>query len=308
METIKCPICMIDNAELLWMAKDYTYFIPGEFPLVRCRECGLVYLRTRPSPEEINNYYPNEYLPYRKPIQEEKNPLMRWARERNIKKRVQTIKSTMQNIKGNILDIGCSTGIFLNAIQKEGWIVKGIDINPSVAQFAHDYFGIDVFIGELSEAGYPSEFFDAITLWDTWEHTFNPVDTIKEIRNILKDNGLIYITLPNWESLDRRIFGKFWVGFDTPRHLFAFPTRVLERILFDAGFKIITKKCGLGGYYTFLASLNPWLFQKISNERLRKGILSILYFPGVRFLFQPIFTLLDLLGIGGTIILIIKKL
>lgn len=309
MESTNCKLCSSSSkdAEALGTFRDIAFGKPGTFPLVRCNTCGLIYYSLRPNNKEINKYYPDEYLPYRKPIQDERYRLIRWARWRNIRKRSQIIERYVTKPTRTILDVGCSTGIFLNAMQIAGWKTQGIEINSKAAKFARQRFGLDVFDGELDNLQIPAESFDVITFWDVIEHTYDPLTTLKKSHRLLKDNGIVVMTLPHLESLDHRLFGTEWIGYDAPRHLYIFPRYVMKKLLIAANFEVLDMWCGIGGYYTFLASLRLWLNLHVENVRLREGILKFLGIPGVRFLFQPFFSISDRLNVGGTLIVVAKK-
>jgi SAM-dependent methyltransferase len=301
-----CYLCGSNEIKRLRPVYDMLFPLPGIFQLVECRSCGLVYLDDRPQPEEISQYYPSEYLPYRPAIQDERSALMRWVRRRNIMRRVNLLRKHSQ--PGAVLDIGCSTGIFLDAMIASGWTGQGIEIMPEVAAYARSRFGLNVVTGEFETVPLESRSFNAITLWDVLEHTFDPLAVLKKAHRVLKDDGIIAITIPHWESLDHRLFGQHWIGFDVPRHLFMFRQPVLEKLLREAGFSVIQASCGLGGYYTFLASYKLWSNKKISSSAWRDGIERALRFPGVRIPFQPFFSLIDWLGAGGTLVVVAKKM
>jgi SAM-dependent methyltransferase len=278
-----------------------------EFPLVQCRNCNLVYLSERPAPEEISAYYPPDYLPYRKPIQDERFAIMRWARQRNLNQRIKIVEQYAPQSPGSLLDVGCATGIFLDGMRQAGWQVTGLEISASAALLARQRFGLQVIERQLQEAQLPPATFEAITFWDVLEHTFQPCESLQEAHRLLKPGGVLVLTLPNWESLDHRWFGWEWIGFDIPRHLYCFPLAVLEALLEKTGFKLVKTWSGLGGYFTFLASLRIWSKVHLRSAAMRKFLISSLEIPGVRFLFQPFFSLLDWRGVGGTRVVIAWK-
>ena len=150
METTSCSFCQEKKAELLLITRDIAFENPGEFPLVVCANCRLIYLQRRPSPQEIGNYYPPEYLPYRTAIQDEPLWIMRWMRKRNIDKKVKQIEASVSSPPGQILDVGCSTGIFLDAIREVGWDTLGIEIAPDAAAYARERFNLEVLPGQPS--------------------------------------------------------------------------------------------------------------------------------------------------------------
>ena len=120
MESTHCNLCAADDPELIGLMHDMAFNNPGEFPLVQCRQCGLIYIRERPIPEGIKQYYPSDYNPYRTAIQDEPSCFLRWARRRNIKKKRHIINNYSPAVPGRVLDVGCSTGIFLDEIKKAG--------------------------------------------------------------------------------------------------------------------------------------------------------------------------------------------
>lgn len=307
MDVTACVLCGTDDTELMWMAYDLAFDGPGEFPLVRCRRCGLMYLRVRPTPQEIGRYYPLEYSPYRTAIQDERSFLMRWARWRNIQKRCRIAEQASPRAPGRILDVGCSTGVFLDAMRRSGWETHGVETSHDAVCYARQRLDLDVFEGTLSEADMSAGYFDVVTLWDVLEHTFNPLETLREVNRLLGDRGIVVMTLPHWESLDRKLFGREWIGYDVPRHLYVFPRSVLEQMLERAGFRTIRAWCGLSGYFTFVASVRLWLKAHVRTTWVREAIMRGLYFPGARLPVQPIFSLCERLGCGGTLIVLARK-
>jgi len=232
---------------------------------------------------------------------------MRWMRERNIQKRVKVITSSSLLQQGSILDIGCSTGIFLDAMRKTGWDTLGVEISPDAINYARTRFNLNVLPGQLLDHHLPSDSLDAVTFWDVLEHTYDPYSTLKEANRILRKGGIIALTIPYWGSLDRKIFGEAWIGYDSPRHLYVFPSDTLFHMLQAAGFHTERAWTGLGGYFTFLASLRLWLKIKIRSNRSRSCMMKILEIPGMRIPFQPIFYLLDSKNLGGTLVIVARK-
>lgn len=307
METTDCSFCGEKQVDFVMLTRDIAFDNPGQFPLVSCMNCKLIYLQERPTSEEINQYYPPEYLPYRTAIQDEPSGLMRWMRERNINKRVEVITSSSNIQPGSILDIGCSTGIFLDAMRNAGWDTLGVEIAPDALNYARTKFNLNVLPGQLLDHELPSESLDAVTFWDVLEHTYDPFSNLLEANRILRIGGVLALTIPYWDSLDRKIFGEAWIGYDSPRHLYVFPSATLFRMLHAAGFQTEKAWTGLGGYFTFLASLRLWLKIKAGSQSFRSGVMKFFELPGMRIPFQPIFSLLDSLNLGGTLVIVARK-
>ncbi len=307
-ELTPCRLCGANEADELWWDHDKAFELPGRFLWARCRRCGGIYLRHRPTPESIGVYYPSNYAPFRRAIQDEKSPLIRWARNRSLGRRCNIAEHHWGRPPGTILDVGCATGIFLDAMSRRGWTTAGVEPSTSAAAYARDRFGLEVFNGTLSEAPLQPNSWDVITLWDVLEHTFDPLYTLQTARRLLVHTGIIALTLPNWGSLDRRLFKQHWIGYDCPRHLFAFPQPALRDLLARSGFELVRHWCDLGGYFTFASSLQLWLKAHVSNPTAQKALVSLAYFPGVRFPFMPLFYLLDHIGMGPSLTVVARRL
>ena len=306
-EEVACTRCRADGSQLLVTLEDYLYKIPGHFAIRRCGQCGLIFLSPRPTPESLSVYYPDSYAPYRRAIQDEPNGLMRWMRRRNIRQRSRLVGRFAARSQGRLLDLGASTGIFMDDMRSLGWQVVGIELNERTAAYARERLGLEMICAELSQAQLPASHFDAITLWDVLEHTFDPAQILAEVWQQLADGGIIALTIPSWESLDRRLFGRYWVGYDAPRHLHVFPRPVIEAMLREAGFTVEANRTTFGGYFTFITSLRTWLRAHLPAGGLLSTIEKVIDLHGIRFLFELFFVLMDWLGWGGARVVVARK-
>lgn len=294
-----CDLCGSSETKPLYTLSDTLYQIPGEFTLQRCTNCGLMYLSPRPTPDAIGAYYPSAYSCYRPPIEQEKLAIMRWIRRRKLARRRQLVEQYSFNNQGEILDVGCATGLFLHEMVQSGWQGTGIEPINSAAEFAHQHFGLTVFEGTLSESPYLPDSFDVITFWDVLEHTYSPSQQLANAARLLRTGGLLAISIPNWDSAEQRLFNHHWQGLDSPRHLYVFTRETLTTYLTNAGFSILNWVCFMPSYFSFIISLERWLQEK--NPALAKIVQRLLTIPGVRIPFEPIFALINRLGKGSVI-------
>jgi 2-polyprenyl-3-methyl-5-hydroxy-6-metoxy-1,4-benzoquinol methylase len=304
-EEVCCDLCGSDESLPLYTFRDVLYDLPGEFILRQCRRCTLLYLSPRPTPAAIHRYYPEDYSSYRPPVENEKWALMRWFRQRKLRQRRRFIERHAGQNRGYLLDVGCATGLFLNEMAQSGWQTAGIEPVASAAQFAQGHFGLDVFHGSLHEAPFEPGSFDVITFWDVLEHTFSPADELRRATALLRPGGLLALSLPNWHSFDRWLFGRHWHGFDPPRHLYVFSRQTLAAMLAQAGFSILEWRCFFPGYFFFIISLERWL-KSVSPPTavMAKRILAL---PGMRLPFEPWFTAVNWLGRGGIVSIFARK-
>jgi SAM-dependent methyltransferase len=237
-------------------------------------------------------------------IEDEQSLFLRLNRRYGLRKRCNAV-AEMKPSGGRLLDVGCATGVFLNGMRRTGkWEVFGVEPNASAADYARRRFGIEVHTGMLREAGYPDEHFDVVSLWHVIEHVLEPVADLREVRRILKPNGLLVLTTPNLDSFDARLFGRFWAGLETPRHLFVFSLSTLTRLLSGLGFELVRKRCINGTWWAFATSIQFLAEEKLrrvpSQGKLWEGFRIIL---PLRLLLLPYFLTADRLGKGSNITL-----
>jgi SAM-dependent methyltransferase len=265
MGTASCDFCGSVNASQVHLLHDELLGLPGDFPLVRCESCGLLYLWPRPTDEDLRDRYPDSYPPFRG----KQRPVMgwrRWIRNYGLARRCRAITSRKRG--GRLLDIGCAGGEFLDEMRRHGhWEVEGLEPSANAASAARERFGLRVFQGTLVDAAYPDAHFDAVTLWSVLEHLPSPHRSLQEVHRILKPNGLLLVQVPDPLSWQARLFGAAWAGFDAPRHLFAFPRDVLLGELSAQGFRSVSAQPLAGGYASFMTSICFWLGAK-RHQRL----------------------------------------
>lgn len=122
------------------------------------------------------------------------------------------IKKNVSN-RNTCLDFGCGSGVFIPTLSNLFRSVHGIDIELVEAPKIMEHYALknvrlisaDIFTTQLDEQ------FDAIIAADVLEH-FDDVDKpIAQIRRWLKDDGLLFTSLPTENVFTRltRILGKY---------------------------------------------------------------------------------------------------
>jgi SAM-dependent methyltransferase len=136
-----------------------------------------------------------------------------------------------------VLDVGCATGDLLLAIREAGNPdVTGVEPGARAAKVARQR-GLRVHVGGLEDARFDAGSFDTILLSHTLEHVRDPIATLREIRRVLRPGGALVLWLPNVESIEARLLGRYWIGYDAPRHLTTFGLTTLSRALAATGFQ-----------------------------------------------------------------------
>ena len=135
----------------------------------------------------------------------------------------------------SVLDIGCGRGQLLRACESLGASVLGLERQ----EFPTDESPSDiVHVGSISDPQYANRKFDIIILWHVLEHIENPAEQLDAITAHLNEHGLLIIAVPNFSSLQQRIFSKYWFHLDLPRHLFHFDSKWLIQQLSSHGYRL----------------------------------------------------------------------
>lgn len=228
LERTDCPICGPGETEGVLEARDINVFGPGEFQLVRCRSCGLVYTNPRPGEEDIDTYYPTRY--WAPPAARDGKPYM----DAGMRRALAILERDYAG--GRVLDVGCAVGNMAAFMRERGLDAVGLEPYEHACEIAREHYGLEVECAFLQKADLPEASFDAITFFDVLEHVHDPVGDLRKAHSLLRPGGAVFIKVPNIKALQAGLFGKWWYWLDVPRHLFHFSPRSLRRCLEAAGF------------------------------------------------------------------------
>jgi 2-polyprenyl-3-methyl-5-hydroxy-6-metoxy-1,4-benzoquinol methylase len=213
------------------------------FTFLRCRRCGLVYLSPRVAPSALGEYYEASYLPHRGAAAWGRfAPLAAEGQRRTDSARVRRARQAMRlGPETAVLDLGCGRPTFLEALSRTTG-ARGTGIDRSDAGWADDSArwaaaGLTLALGTV-EDGLPAGPFDLITLWHALEHDYQPLDTLRRLREVARPGGALIVEVPNFDSLTRRLHGSEWAGFHTPRHSAIYTPATLRALLEKAGWTI----------------------------------------------------------------------
>jgi 2-polyprenyl-3-methyl-5-hydroxy-6-metoxy-1,4-benzoquinol methylase len=202
----------------------------GIHNLGKCTVCGLVQVVPMRSEKEIRKLYHEDmehFKPYIAQI-----PVHR----KYFKKKIQDIKKII--LPSNLLDIGCAMGILLEEARRVGVRATGIDISRDAVIYCRKK-KLDVLEGTLSSIGgkLHNNSFDVVTAFEIIEHERNPLEMMRRVHTLLKNDGIAVLTTPNHDSFWRKIMGKWWVGYRHSEHVTFWDPTTLRELFQRAGFK-----------------------------------------------------------------------
>ncbi len=236
-----------------------------EVSIVICDRCSLVQVNPRPSEREIEDFYKKQY--HKDATGESSPPERLIHKSRRFAKHRLTILRNFQDLSGtSLLDIGCSYGEFI--YQARGLVKKAKGIEPGISFYNYGVkeLGLDIFNGTFDEfLRSNSTQYDIITAFNVIEHLVNPKEFLRGIHGILKDNGILFIEIPDFkEHLLRRLFlKKKFVQLFSPFHLQYFSRATIEYLLNISGFNVE------------LFDRSRWCYNRIIAKRIDNSVKNI---------------------------------
>ncbi|MGV8934014.1 MAG: class I SAM-dependent methyltransferase [Gallionellaceae bacterium] len=98
--------------------------------------------------------------------------------------------------KVRVIDVGCGSGLFLEAVRERGLQGVGLDANSDSVQTCLRKGLVAMCIGLENINAAVTERYDAITMFHVMEHLSNPVAALISLRRLLKPGGLIAVSVP----------------------------------------------------------------------------------------------------------------
>lgn len=226
----RCPVCEQAGAVEFLRGPDRFHGRTEIYTLVRCPYCSLVWLSHPPEPAEMHLHYTDAY--HRLISAAGENSPVRWGFRKEA--------LTQHKQSGALLDLGCSSGSFLTFMRSEPWKLYGVEMSAEGAKTAEEQSKAEVFVGNILDAPFARESFDAITCFDVLEHLYEPRRVMARVGEWLKPGGIFYVLVPNVDSAEARVFGSYWHGLELPRHLFHYSPASLKYLAESAGLRDVS--------------------------------------------------------------------
>lgn len=246
MEKIICSLCSCPDSIVFPEATYHLNLLPP-LEIVRCSNCGFIYMNPRPDAEErsmlFSGYVPEWLLPYAlatanyAAVTENRMPLFR--------QRVKYLLSLSEKRRVNdvrLLDIGASSGYMVQAALEAGIEARGVEPGADGIAAARSR-GILLEQATAENLPYPDNSFDIVHAHHVFEHVANPLQAALEAFRVLKPGGTLFIEVPNQLSNIRfvrdMLFGRVrqrYRGIRSIHHLSFFSRKSLRFLLRKAGF------------------------------------------------------------------------
>lgn len=202
-------------------SQNFQFFKKHRLNLASCKKCRVIHQTVKMNEQQYNDFYKNEYHgEYQNTL-----GLKEYKKRYDHDKHIASVRFEKYDFhipaRGRILDIGSSNGAFVDYARND---------------LKYDAYGVDftdhewTYKGPLDRVNFPTEYFDAITMHDVLEHLIDPVETLKEVRRVLKPGGKLIVDFPDYHKPEGL---HHWRPI---QHLWYFTKDQLIDILFEAGF------------------------------------------------------------------------
>ena len=252
-----CPVCGARDDSFLFNKCGGQY--------VMCNACSLIYINPVFRDDFLEEYYRNNHQ-----FQGEIVAGDRSFYDALYQKGLATASRVLE--VGNILDIGCSTGIFLDNALQCGWKTFGLELNKTEASIARAK-GHDVQEETLQVASFEPNF-SLITLWDVFEHIKDGVELLNTAKRFLKKGGGVFIQSPSRDALAARVLRRECNMFDGLEHVNLYNYATLLILAEKSGYSIESYETvisEIGVMNNYLAYKDPYL----GSENLSRTVLNM---------------------------------
>lgn len=209
-----CKLCNKNKFKLIYDL--------GDYKIEQCDNCGLVRTRGQMQVSYDEYHRDTEYSQMDDYF-------------RNIFMKRFNLINRYKNKSGRVLDIGASTGNLLKIFEQNGWESWGVEPSEIASQ---KHKNLKILHTTFEKAKLPKTYFDVVIMNHTFEHVDDPLLVLKKIKNSLRKGGIVYIDVPNFDSLSRKIAGKNWKYLHPYEHVHQFTPESLAKCMREAGFSV----------------------------------------------------------------------
>ena len=205
-ELQNCPWCESDSY------KTWGRTVRG-FKSVKCRTCGLIYVKNRLNETGLQKYY-GDYLSKVHQV----DAMLNKQRTLMYELEFSLIHKYMKG--GSVLDVGCSGGYFLDMFSKNGYECFGVEFGKEAASEAKEKY--KVWDGNICNIKINRNF-DLIIFRGVIEHISYPKAYLDKAVSLLNSGAMVYITsTPNRDAFCCNLFKEMWNQHEPEAHLMHF--------------------------------------------------------------------------------------
>jgi len=222
LENRDCPVC--------GCSEHINLFTKGGGRYVACKNCGMIFLNPVFTDKALENFYFNNSTTQSEVVINESD-----FYERIYNKGLASLSKYITH--GTVMDVGCSSGFFLDVAKTQGWKTVGVELNNKEAKLAqkkHKVYNTSIHKLELKEKC------DVITMWDVFEHIKDGNNSLQMLsQKYLNKGGVIFLQVPNSKSLAARVLHEKCNMFDGIEHVNLYDPNTISLIAEKNGLNVL---------------------------------------------------------------------
>ncbi|MDD5211667.1 MAG: class I SAM-dependent methyltransferase [Sulfuricurvum sp.] len=222
-EERNCPVCHVNHEQFIFKKDGGRY--------VKCADCAMIYLNPVFKNEHLENHYRNNH-DCQSEIATNESEFYTALYSKGLRA-IETVTAA-----GNILDIGCSSGNFLDIALASKWKTYGVELNEKEASYATQK-GHTVHNTLLEDVTFDDKM-DAVSLWDVFEHLKDGHAYLCQIKELLSENGVIFLQIPSADSLAAKMLQEKCQMFDGIEHVNLYSYKGIQKLAHECGLSILS--------------------------------------------------------------------
>lgn len=269
-----CPICQGLAGHYL----DYQKIGKGDYQLLRCYNCRLIFTVPLPAVDFLRDFYQHydsigQTDNYYRNIKNYRHQVV-GRKLINHFHRLNDQYHFRRDLR--LLDLGSGGGMFLDIVKQAGFSGLGVEISAPATKFARENFAVECLTADVSSVDFEEQF-GAVFMWDLLEHLSQPQQLLGRINNWLAPGGYLVIETPDSRALiNQLIIWLLKIGIRWPaswmfgyHHLYWHSQQSLAFLLAQNNFKILAVE----RFNTEPARIFPWSW-KFWGPRLVLGLVN----------------------------------
>lgn len=234
-----CPAC--DHAG----TRELREYSQDQWRVVSCDACNFVFLHNAPSYDRLKSElaWEKTFVSHAKRVKRQ-YPILTWL-DQKTRWRLHMFRADENEEyrrmfpPGAVLDVGCGS----TTRAPEPFTPYGVEISEALAADADKAMRLRG--GQCVNApavegveSLPSGHFSGVLLRSFLEHESQPARLLRAVHRVLRDDGVAFVKVPNYGSINRSVMGARWCGFRYPDHVNYFTLASLSGMARNTGFKL----------------------------------------------------------------------
>lgn len=182
--------------------------------------------------------------------------------------------------KGTLVDVGGGLGGFVKVARDRGWDGELLEPVPAAVEQARNDLGVPGIVGGADDLPGLGRTWDVVTFLHSLEHLLDAAAALERTREVVAPDGLVFVEVPNYTSMARRMQGDEWLGWQAGQHVHLFQPATLRGLLERCGYEVVHLGTYVPGWhgmlsdgYAHMLGLQPALYASVRLAQRARQLL-----------------------------------